>query len=327
MAAVTICSDFLVLYNFWWLYGGVNGDLLQEGLCHTQLCCTQSPLPLQQATADPYLHRRHSDTVLAQPLWNLWVLVCPRFVWALQASLVGMGFDSKSDFAPPTILLLVGVSPLSFDVECLFLVGSNILLLMVVQQLVVIFEFSQEKMSTCPIPPSWKLSIGNYGPIDIYLHSLEIKNFPILIFSYFSLSASLTTFFLSFFFFQLYQNTLHTDCRPHIMLYTEKAKINVKCMHAQSCLTLGDSIDCSHQAPLSMGIPRQVYWSGLPFPTPGDRPNPGIKIVLPASASLAGRFFTTSTTWEPPTVKIFTIKEFIDKTMKQRVEREFKKVK
>ena len=30
---------------FWWLYGGVNGDLLLEGLCHTQLCCTQSPCP------------------------------------------------------------------------------------------------------------------------------------------------------------------------------------------------------------------------------------------------------------------------------------------
>ena len=29
-----------VLCKFWWLYGGVNGDLLQEGLCHTQVCCT-----------------------------------------------------------------------------------------------------------------------------------------------------------------------------------------------------------------------------------------------------------------------------------------------
>ena len=31
-----------VLCKFWWLYGGVNGDLLQEGLCHTRVCCTQS---------------------------------------------------------------------------------------------------------------------------------------------------------------------------------------------------------------------------------------------------------------------------------------------
>ena len=34
-----------VLCKFWQLYGAVNGDLLQEGLCHTQVCCTQSPCP------------------------------------------------------------------------------------------------------------------------------------------------------------------------------------------------------------------------------------------------------------------------------------------
>ena len=34
-----------VLCKFWWLYGGVNGNLLQEGLCHTQICCTQSLCP------------------------------------------------------------------------------------------------------------------------------------------------------------------------------------------------------------------------------------------------------------------------------------------
>ena len=36
---------FPVLCKFWQLYGGVNGDLLQKGLCHTQVCCTQSPCP------------------------------------------------------------------------------------------------------------------------------------------------------------------------------------------------------------------------------------------------------------------------------------------
>ena len=34
---------FPVLCKFWWHYGGVNGNLFQEGLCHTQVCCTQSP--------------------------------------------------------------------------------------------------------------------------------------------------------------------------------------------------------------------------------------------------------------------------------------------
>ena len=47
------------------------------------------------------------------------------------------------------------------------------------------------------------------------------------------------------------------------------------------------------QAPLSVGCPRQEYWSRVPFPPPGDLPNTGTEPMLPA---LAGRFFTT----EPP---------------------------
>ena len=41
---------------------------------------------LQQSTADPFLLKRHSNTVLSQSLWNLWVLVCTRYVWALSVS-------------------------------------------------------------------------------------------------------------------------------------------------------------------------------------------------------------------------------------------------
>ena len=45
----------------------------------------------------------------------------------------------------------------------------------------------------------------------------------------------------------------------------------------QSCPTLCNAMDYSMQAPLSMGFSRQEYWSGLPFPSPGDLPDPGIK--------------------------------------------------
>ena len=44
------------------------------------------------------------------------------------------------------------------------------------------------------------------------------------------------------------------------------------------------------QAPLSMGFPKQEYWSGLPFTPPGDIPCPRME---PTSPALAGRFFTT----------------------------------
>ena len=45
-------------------------------------------------------------------------------------------------------------------------------------------------------------------------------------------------------------------------------------------------MDYSHSAPLSMVSARQEYWSGLPFPSPGDLPDPRIEPVSPASPAL-----------------------------------------
>ena len=63
------------------------------------------------------------------------------------------------------------------------------------------------------------------------------------------------------------------------------------------CLVVSNSFAspwaAAHQASLPVGFPRQEYWSRLPFPPPGDVPNPGIEMVSPA---LAGGHFTT----EPP---------------------------
>ena len=61
----------------------------------------------------------------------------------------------------------------------------------------------------------------------------------------------------------------------------------------KSCPTLATPWTVACQAPLSMGFPRQEYGSGLPFPSPGDLPNPGIERV---SSGSAGGFFTM----EPP---------------------------
>ena len=52
----------------------------------------------------------------------------------------------------------------------------------------------------------------------------------------------------------------------------------------------------ARQAPLSTGFSRQDSWSGLPFPSPGDLPDPGIEPTSPVSPALAGGFFTA----EPP---------------------------
>ena len=66
-------------------------------------------------------------------------------------------------------------------------------------------------------------------------------------------------------------------------------------MHAQllSCVGLfATPWTVAHQAPLSLGFPRQEDWSGLPFPIPGDLPSPEIEPTS-ASPTSAGRFFIT----------------------------------
>ena len=73
------------------------------------------------------------------------------------------------------------------------------------------------------------------------------------------------------------------------------------CVYAQliSCIRLfANPWAVAHQAPLSLEFPRPEYWSGLPFPPPGDLPDPGIKPASSESPALTGMFFTTSTTWE-----------------------------
>ena len=63
--------------------------------------------------------------------------------------------------------------------------------------------------------------------------------------------------------------------------------VQTECMCSQSAPTLCDPMDCTHQAPLSKGFSRQEYWSGLPFPSAGNVPDPGME---PMSLASAGRF-------------------------------------
>ena len=70
-------------------------------------------------------------------------------------------------------------------------------------------------------------------------------------------------------------------------------------MHASVCVGLFVTpwtVAC--QGPLSLEFFRQEYWSWLPYPPPGDLSHPGIELVSLVSPALAGRFFTTGSTWE-----------------------------
>ena len=63
-------------------------------------------------------------------------------------------------------------------------------------------------------------------------------------------------------------------------------------LFTQSCMTLCDPMDCACQVPMSMEFSRGEYWSGSPFPSPGDLPNPGTEPN--AYPSLVGGLFTNS---------------------------------
>ena len=80
---------FPVLCKFWQLYGGLNGHLLQEGLCQTQVCCTQSPCPC----GSPLLTR--TSTGDAQTQFSLSLCGVPGS-WCTQVCLsslpLGMGY-------------------------------------------------------------------------------------------------------------------------------------------------------------------------------------------------------------------------------------------
>ena len=75
------------------------------------------------------------------------------------------------------------------------------------------------------------------------------------------------------------------------------------CVYVLSCVQLFAALwAVARQAPLSMGFPRQEFWSGLPFPTPGDLLDPGIKPAFSVSLMLAGRFFITKLLGKPSMV-------------------------
>ena len=84
---------------------------------------------------------------------------------------------------------------------------------------------------------------------------------------------------------------LYLLCWPYHSLFHTVQPI-VVFSHVQLFVT---PLTVAHQAPPSTEFSRQEYWSGLPFPIPGDLPHPGIEVASLVSPALAGRFFTTST--------------------------------
>ena len=70
------------------------------------------------------------------------------------------------------------------------------------------------------------------------------------------------------------------------------------CLVAQSCPLFAVPQTITGQVPVSTELPRQEHWSRLPFPPPGDLPNPRTDPKSPVSPALTGGFFTCSAVWE-----------------------------
>ena len=68
----------------------------------------------------------------------------------------------------------------------------------------------------------------------------------------------------------------------------------------------------AHQAPLSVGFPKQESWSGLPFPPPGDLPNPGIESVSLMFPALAGGFLITEPLGKPHYIQTINAGENVE---------------
>ena len=83
------------------------------------------------------------------------------------------------------------------------------------------------------------------------------------------------------------------------LVYVHTHIVCIQCTHVQSLSHVrlfATPWTVARQVLLSMGFSRQEYWSGLPFPLPGDLPDPEIEPVSPESPSLACKFFITSAT-------------------------------
>ena len=78
----------------------------------------------------------------------------------------------------------------------------------------------------------------------------------------------------------------HPPFRAPARYFFSKVAMRVCMLSHQPCPTLCDHMTVARQAPLSMGLSRQEYWSGLPCPPPGDLPGPGTEPASPVSSVL-----------------------------------------
>ena len=171
----------------------------------------------------------------------------------------------------------------------------------------IIFQFLCT-LTACSPPKVWFPSITTQ--LIAFTHT-PLPSFPsnnlnsvLCIYTFVSFGLVLFIYFVFWLFliFHLWVKSYSICLFPSISLHmipSRSIHVHVRSI-AKPCLTLlWAPWTVDRQAPLSMGFSRQEYWSGLPFPPPGDIPDPGIERVSLVFSALAGRFFTTAPPRKP----------------------------
>ena len=143
------------------------------------------------------------------------------------------------------------------------------------------------------------MHICNYTTvIGMLLTSLWPKKLSETIFFYTLSASSVSLFSLAANYFS--SDELCSSCcfyLPELRGLTKVVYVSALCCVLSHVWLSVTPWTVAHQAPLSMGFSRQEYWSGVPYPTPGDLPDPGINT---ASLALASEFFTAVPPGKPP---------------------------
>ena len=99
------------------------------------------------------------------------------------------------------------------------------------------------------------------------------------------------------------------QCRKYLV--HEQLYVYTQCAQLLSCVwPFATPRTVAHQAPLSKEFSRQEYWSGFPFPPPGNLPDPGIEPTSLVSPALAGGFFTIMPHGKPKQLDTYMQKNF-----------------
>ena len=136
-----------------------------------------------------------------------------------------------------------------------------------------------------------------YCVSEIHVSSINMLSYGSIVHSFFSCQ-------VVFHCKNIWQFIIHSSIAGYFVWFSSQLIMNKTCTLLYLCWVMryvlsrvwlfAAPLTVAHQPRLPMELSRQKYWSGLPLPTPGDLPDPGIKSVSLVSPALAGRFFITS---------------------------------